>query len=112
MGAEVCDLPREEEALAGPAARRRGVHELALRDPEHRACAGAVRAAPDGGAEGGHQGEDEGEDRRLGHQARLPDRFEPDRRPVEYGFTDPEQLSTPTEGADLSLKSYLESAAL
>merc|ERR1712056_116536 len=31
---------------------------------------------------------------------------------VEYGFTDPEQLSTPTEGADLSLKSYLESAAL
>merc|ERR1712050_824830 len=31
---------------------------------------------------------------------------------VEYGFTDPEQLSTPTEGEDLTMKSYLESAAL
>lgn len=31
---------------------------------------------------------------------------------IEYGFTDPENLDTPTEGVDLSLKSFLEKAAL
>jgi len=31
---------------------------------------------------------------------------------VEYGFTDPEGLGTPTEGVDLSLKSFLEKSAL
>jgi len=31
---------------------------------------------------------------------------------VEWGFTDPDQLMTPIEGVDLSMKSYLEDAAL
>mmetsp|Transcript_92355 Transcript_92355/g.239137 ORF Transcript_92355/g.239137 Transcript_92355/m.239137 type:complete len:255 (+) Transcript_92355:146-910(+) len=31
---------------------------------------------------------------------------------VEYGFVDPEQLGTPTSGEDMSMKTYLESAAL
>merc|ERR1719444_342552 len=31
---------------------------------------------------------------------------------IEYGFTDPEKLETPTEGEDLSMKSYLVKAAL
>jgi F-type H+-transporting ATPase subunit delta len=31
---------------------------------------------------------------------------------VEWGFTDPEGLGTPTEGVDLSLKSFLQKAAL
>merc|ERR1712187_409772 len=31
---------------------------------------------------------------------------------IEYGFVDPEQLGTPTSGEDMSLKRYLEKAAL
>merc|ERR1712060_465704 len=31
---------------------------------------------------------------------------------IEFGFSDPEQLATPTEGMDLTMKSYLERAAL
>merc|ERR1712039_317044 len=31
---------------------------------------------------------------------------------VEYGFVDPEQLGTPTSGEDITLKTYLEKAAL
>merc|ERR1711877_102509 len=31
---------------------------------------------------------------------------------IEYGFVDPEMLSTPTSGEDISFRTYLENAAL